>query len=167
MKLIKLTRGKFTMVDDADYDWLNQWKWNAAKKDDSFYAVRQNGNKKIKMHRLILGLNDPKILGDHRDRNGLNNQRYNLRQATHTQNRHNSSGFKSSSSKFKGVSWDKNTQKWRASIRTLGKKTNLGFFKLESEAAIAYDNAAKERHGEYANLNIFEKGSPVAHLEAI
>lgn len=150
MKLIKLTQGKVTMVDDADYDWLNQYKWCAAKNRDAiFYAV----NKKLgRMHRFILGLvkGENTILGDHRDRDTLNNQRYNLRIADYSNNAMNVKP----KHKYLGVTNRKNGT-WRARIRLSNALQNidLGTFKSEINAAKAYDEAAKKYHGEFANLN--------------
>jgi hypothetical protein len=72
IKLIPLTKGQFALVDAADYDWLMQWPWNAYwhPRTKSYYARRAHGPL---MHRFILGLTDPKIKGDHRDGNTLNN----------------------------------------------------------------------------------------------
>lgn len=164
MKLIKLTQGKFAMVDDLDYIWLKKIKWHAKKNKNRFYAV--NGYPRIYMHRLILGLSsDDERMPDHKDRNGLNNQRSNLRIATRTQNLQNSGAR--GASKYKGVSWD-GTKKWhKARICVNGKIMNLGNFKNEADAAMAYNKAAKEHHGEFAYLNIIETDSPVEHLQAI
>lgn len=98
MKLIELSKtskrdkGKyFAEVDDADYDWLNQWNWTADKNGNTIYAHRMerigvNKRKKIKMHRLIMGVTDSKILVDHKDRRGWNCQRHNLRICTKSEN---------------------------------------------------------------------------------
>lgn len=148
MKLIPLTQGLFAMVDDFDYKWLKKIKWYAKKSNNKFYAV--NGSPKIYMHRLLLGLSqDDKRMPDHIDRNSLNNQRSNLRIATHKQNCHNSPSRKDSLSLFKGVTWDKGKKRWKARI---GSK-HLGHFKIETDAAAAYNNTAKELHGEFACLN--------------
>ena len=112
MKEIKLTQGKVALVDDEDFDFLNQWKWCAHKDGNNFYAVRvdySNGraNKKfLSMHRVLLGLTDPKIFPDHKDGDGLNNQRYNLRIATPSQNVINSkTSGKDKTSIYRGVSF--------------------------------------------------------------
>lgn len=94
MKKIKLTQNKYTLVDNADYANLNQYKWYAHKERGSFYAIRKTyyANKRItfSMHRQILGLKKgDKHQGDHRDHNTLNNQRYNLRISTVSQNQMN------------------------------------------------------------------------------
>ena len=163
MKEIQLTQGQVALVDDEDYEWLNQWQWQADKSNDTYYAIRSSKKtdgdydykkrRKIKMHRVILGLSDPSIEGDHIDHNGLNNQRQNLRPSTPQQNRCNSSKRKNYTSKYKGVSWYNKTKKWKAQIQANKKKLGLGYFWHEEEAAREYDKKAKELHGEYANLN--------------
>lgn len=158
IKRIKLTRGQFALVDDADYDWLNQWKWYAHKSRGVFYAVRMLSQKcgkhiEIRMHRLILGLeHGDKREGDHRNHNTLDNQQVNLRICTHQQNTFNQKS-PSSSSQFKGVSWHKAHKKWQAYIKTNGKIKYLGIFKAERDAALVYDTAAIREFGEFAYLN--------------
>ena len=168
MKEINLTQGKVALVDDEDYDWLNQYKWCALKYKHGYYAVRSmwiNGkNTRIIMPRLILDIKDSKVLVDHKDRNGLNNQRYNIRKATKAQNRMNCNPKINGSSIFLGVKKKRNIRKglqkrklppkyWIASIKTNNKTKTLGTFETEIEAARAYNNAAKMYHGEFANLN--------------
>lgn len=94
----------------------------------------------------------PEIV-DHKDRNPINDRIENLRAANHTQNSVNCSSKKNSSSKYLGVNF-KNGKYWQANIRINGKKTYLGYFKTEEDAALAYNEAAKIHHGEFANLNI-------------
>ncbi len=159
MKEIKLTQGKFTMVDDDDFEYLNQWKWYAAlfTGAKTYYAVRvdyTNGKRTILMHRVILELTDRKVKADHRDHNGLNNQRKNLRSATHSQNIKNTCSRKNSTSKFLGVHWEKERNKWKAEITSNRKTKRIGRFDREIDAAVAYNKAAIEIHGEFANLNI-------------
>lgn len=159
MKQIELTQRKVALVDDADYEWLNQFKWFAQQHRNTWYAGRhshQIGSKKVnvKMHREILGLAPgAKGLSDHRDGNGLNNQRSNLRVCTAAENSQNRRPKKHTSSKFKGVSWDKGERKWVAYIQHQKKMMTLGYFKNEAEAARTYDKKAKELFGEFAWLN--------------
>lgn len=154
MKPIWLTKEQFTMVDDADYDWLNQWKWCINSGKYTFYAKRAikdplKGQKIILMHRVILGVIDSKIDVDHKDSNGLNNQRSNLRIATRSQNQANKRSSKNGTSKYLGVCWDKQHKKWEARI----KSKRIGQYSDELEAAKCYNEAAIKAHGEFANLN--------------
>jgi len=160
MKLIKLTRGKFAQVDDEDYEWLNKKKWHTHFDTVNWYAktsFKKNENYPLKvtsMHRYILGLTDPNIRVDHKDRNGLNNQRNNIRIATATQNNANKCAL--GKSKYLGVSqFHEGTSngKWRARLSCNKKHYYLGQFDTEEKAARAYDVKAKELHGEFANLN--------------
>lgn len=158
MKKIPLTKGQYALVDDEDFEALNRFKWCALKKKGvTFYAIRivQKNNKKkaILMHRLILNINDPKIQVDHKDHNGLNNRRNNIRPSTAGQNSCNKSSRKGSSSKYKGVSWHKLSKSWKVQITKDGKGFVGGYFKKEESAALAYNNLAIKLHGEFAFLN--------------
>jgi hypothetical protein len=101
-----------------------------------------------------LGVTDSTILVDHKDNNGLNNQKYNLRVCTQWQNLRNSTRRSNNTSGFKGVSRFRN--KWISRIRTDEGRICLGTFNTPEEAAIAYDEAALKYHGEFANLNFPE-----------
>ena len=158
MKEIELTRGMVALVDDEDFEYLNQWKWMAWKVRSYFYAARRlpgkrnDSRKLILMHRQII--NPPvNFEVDHHDRNTLNNQRNNLRIATRSQNSANRKSC--GTSKFLGVCIIKNRgySYIRAGIKIDGKNFHIGTFKTEEEAALAYDKKAIETHGEFANLN--------------
>ena len=152
--LTPLSQGRFALVDDADYDYLMQWKWHAAKNYKRFYALRSTWkNKKritIMMHREIM--QPPKNLQiDHIDHDGLNCQRSNMRICTLQQNCRNRDVSINSRSKYKGVAI---TGKYISATIWIDKKTTyLGRFKTEEAAARAYDAKAKELFGEFANLN--------------
>lgn len=153
-KLIPLTQEQFSIVDNADFDWLSQWKWHYVAKDGSQYASRTSQG--IKMHRVIL--NAPTgIYVDHIDGNGLNNQRSNLRFATPQQNMHNQrpQQRENKTSPYKGVAL--NYKKWRAHIRVNGKLIVIGRFDFELDAARAYDAAARQFFGEFARPNFPEE----------
>lgn len=158
MKEIPLSRGLFALVDDEDYDMLIKFNWHAQKCRDAFYAERKewDASKKkmvrVAMHRLILGLTDKNIEGDHIDRNGLNNQKNNLRAVTGHQNSFNKGAHKNSSSKYKGVTCVGNG-KWTARIMVNKVQYYLGRFIDEIEAAKRYDAEAVKVHGEFAYLN--------------
>lgn len=161
MRKISLTQGKIAFVDDGDFEWLSRFKWHAERSKYTWYASREAGKIKTRMHRLILGL----IYGDgkdtdHIDSNGLNNQRSNLRICSHQENLCNQRLQKrEKSSRFKGVCWDKERGKWYASIGINGKNNHIGRFDNEIGAANAYNQAALEHFGEFALLNKF-KGNP-------
>lgn len=88
---------------------------------------------------------------DHRDGDGLNNTRANLRTATRAENGRNRSKSRTGgTSRFKGVHWDKQKSRWRSSIRVNGRLFHVGLFFDEAEAAAAYDAAALEHFGEFA-----------------
>lgn len=146
-----------TLVDDEDFEYLNQWKWVAQDNKCTFYAKRTSyaDKKKVSiwMHRLILGITDKGVLSDHKDRDGLNNQKSNLRKATRSQNNANTNPKKNGTSKYIGVSFHKHSKKWHAAIQCNKKLTNLGYHIYEIDAAKAYNEAAKILHGEFANLN--------------
>lgn len=156
MKLIPLTQGLFSKVDDADYDWLNQWKWYAVRDRRSVYAKRESMGKGILMHRVILETPEG-MQGDHINGNGLDNQRGNLRNCTPTENRRNRIKSIKNGVKYKGV--HPHYGKFRALIRVDGKMLHLGNFSTQDEAALAYNNGAIKYYGEFANLNKF-KDSP-------
>lgn len=158
MKIIPLSQGKVALVDDEDFEYLNQWKWYAHKSGNRWYAVRNGyrGSSKrvfIRMHRIIM---NPCLTMevDHIDHNGLNNQRRNLRIVTRYQNGQNSrSGMGRGLSKYKGVSWYVKTNKWRVRTFVKGRYFHIGYFVSEVEAAKAYDVAALKYFGEYACTN--------------
>lgn len=160
MKTIPLTQGKVALVDNEDYEFLlNLGSWYAKRVYGNFYAQRRGkNNKRIWMHRVIVERMYPDFKGeiDHRDCNGLNDQRYNLRIATHSQNMANQRPQKNCTSKYKGVSWHQVTQKWMAYIKYKGTVSYLGLFNDEIKAAKAYDAAAWWLWKDYARLNFLE-----------
>lgn len=167
MKLIPLTQGRNAIVDDADYEWLRQWRWILMPKSGRRigYAYRhQVGSDGIRrsvlMHRAILDILDsPKLVSDHINGNGLDNQRSNLRACTQQQNMANQ--YKTvggTTSPYKGVSWHKGSEQWQAVIRVRGHLRYLGLYANETMAATAYNTAAQENFGEFALLNQIPSG---------
>lgn len=153
MKEIDLTRGQVALVDDEDFEYLNQFKWCVQKGKNTLYAVRNNYNNGKSATQYMHGaiLNGKGI--DHIDHNGLNNQRSNLRLCSQSENSMNTQKYANKSSSFKGVSFHKLSGKWRAYIMINGKETHLGYFTSEIEAAKAYNTKAIALFCEFANLN--------------
>ena len=157
MKYIKLTQNQVAIVDDEDFDMVSQHKWCVINDYSTFYAltsIRKPSGKRInlKMHRLILNPSGS-LQVDHRDGDGLNNQRGNMRVCTNQENQYNQRPQKGKSSQYKGVSWHKQSKKWQAYIKNNGKLKHLGHFVDEIDASKAYDAAAKKLFGEFARLN--------------
>lgn len=160
MKQIPLTQGLVALVNDADYDWLNQWKWHVQNMNGKFYAKRNSLKEtgksfSILMARQILGLEygDSRQV-DHIQHNTLDNRRKKLRICTQRENLMNQKPQKGRSSIFKGVSWSRFAKKWAAYIKTKGKKIHLGYWIKEKDAAEAYNKAAKKYFGKFAYLNV-------------
>jgi len=155
-KSIPLTRGQFAIVDDADFDWLNQWKWYAAWQPlgQCYYALRRpsvwTGKRPtIIMHRFILAAPDGMKV-EHENHNTLDNQRHNIRIATHAQNMHNSRKRRNNTTGFKGVCWQSERRKFYAQICLNRKNKFLGYFDKPEDAHAAYVKAATELHGKFA-----------------
>lgn len=158
MKKIKLTRGKYALVDDEDFDWLNQWKWNARFKRSSgkFYASRTSKvseriNGKIKclqMHRMVMKCPDDLVV-DHIFGRTLDNRKCKLRICTVQQNNLNQKKRKNNTSGFTGVTWHKQHNRWAAAALFSGKRYWLGLFTNKKEAAKVWREFAKEHHKEF------------------
>ena len=149
MKRIKLTQGRFALVDDEDFEWLNTWKWHASKGSSTYYAITalpySNGGGHVKMHRMLLMYPRKPLMVDHINHDGLDNRKSNLRTCT---NRENMSNLRSSgSSQYTGVSWHKLEKTWCSHITAHGKQRHLGYFKTEHEASLAYKEALTDLKG--------------------
>lgn len=144
MKIVKLTKGFETIIDDEDYNRImavGKWQYGV----DGYAKHGTSRNKKTwKLHRFILNLNNSSIFVDHIDGNKLNNQKSNLRIATKSQNGLNRLAVKNSKSRIKGVSWSTRDKKWYAQFRYNFKKINLGYYKTLKEAALNYNIKALE-----------------------
>lgn len=166
MREIPLTNSPLVaLCDDEDYPFLMEycWHWKPHFKypehgrvAHSVYLGMINGRhvvKRIEMHRVVMGA-PTGVEVDHRDHNTLNNQKFNLRQSTKSQNRANRiiSVFHKASP-FKGVGWLKKNHKWHAQIGVGGSRIHLGCFNSQVEAARAYNDAAQQYFGEFALLN--------------
>jgi hypothetical protein len=166
MKQIQLTQGEIALVDDFDLEQLSQFKWYVHKAAHTCYARTDVGGRKNKkhiyMHRLLVSV-PAGLQVDHRDYNGLNNQRCNLRICSQQENMQSRRSL-NKTSKYKGVYKCNHASGWYARAQKKGEVFYLGYFRDETEAANAYDAKAKELFGEFAYLN-FPKIEirPLAH----
>jgi hypothetical protein len=155
MKLIDISTPKYpdtyAMVDDEDFDRLNQWKWH---RGPSGYVARHIWSRgrsvRFRMHREILNCPGGYEV-DHINGNPLDNRKSNLRICTKSENQWNKGLGKDNTSGFKGVSAERG--KWQARIRVKTVRRHLGLYETPLEAALAYDAAALELHGEFAKTN--------------
>lgn len=145
MKEIPLTQGKIALVDDDMYDCFMRWSWSYASNG---YAKRRENGKTIFMHKEVIRT-DEEV--DHINGNKLCNLRANLRVCTHSQNNMNKPKRQGSKNKYKGVY--RSRDDWRVMIQANGVRYEVGTFTNEDAAANAYNEYAKELHGEFANLN--------------
>jgi len=152
-RFIPLTQGQNAIVDAEDFDWLSQWNWYALwnKYTKTFYAIRYIPEGSLSMHREIMRCR-PGEECDHKNFEGLDNRKVNLRRCSQQQNKKHKRRQTNNSSGYKGVSL-KRPRKWVAQISTNGKRIHLGYFTTPKEAAMAYDVAAKWYYGEFAHLN--------------
>lgn len=150
MKRILLTQGKHAIVDDEDFEWLNQFKWWFGKPGYAQRTVWKGS--KIYMHRVVMKVNKG-INIDHINGDKLDNRKVNLRLCNQSQNMANAIKKNSAYSKYKGVSWNKNRNRWVAQITVNYKHTNLGSFLNEKEAAKKYNEFAIKEFGKFAKLN--------------
>ena len=142
---ILLTQGKIAIIEERDYDKVKNIRWCAQRGRRTYYAASGESYKRQLMHRVIAG--KPGLDVDHRDHDGLNNRRSNLRPATHSQNQMNRQ--KKQKSIFKGVSLHKPSGKYLCHIAN----QHLGLFADPEEAAIVYDIAAIALFGRFACTN--------------
>jgi hypothetical protein len=155
-KEIILSGGYVAIVDDEDFEYINQFKWHY-RNGYAQSSIKQNDGsyKNIRMHRLIMNA-EKGILVDHHDGNKLNNQKSNLRLCNDNQNQHNRKSNKNSSSIHKGVS-KMEDGRFRVRINSNGKSYFLGLYEDENIASNTYNHKALELHGEFAKLNEVEK----------
>ena len=165
MKEIPLTQGYVALVDDEDYERVSALTWHANKQQDGTvyathsFSMSDRPPSKIQMHRLILGVTDPKVKVDHRNHNGVDNQRHNIRACTHQQNLANRKGQNKNAraSRYRGVTWHKPSAKWVVHIGP--NRKHVGQFDSEIAAAKAFDAASIALYGEFANPNFSQETS--------
>ena len=156
MKNIKLTNGGVFGVDDCDHPLVSQFKWRSGGVKDKIYPVRWMNNKKHILQKVSqFIMKAPRgLVVDHINGDTLDNRRSNLRICTKQQNGWNrGKTLRVTTSKYKGVHFDRRTKKWRAMIKYNNRKMHIGSFKNERDAARGYDHKAAELFGKYAKTN--------------
>lgn len=158
MKEILSRQGHIILVDDEDFERINQHQWlTHIRKNNKYYVCRfvcsNNKTTMILLHREIMGISKGFKI-DHRDGNPLNNCKSNLRMATHQQNMRNRKDcHRNNKLGVKGVCFDKRSRKFRAKIQLDGKNIHLGLFNVIGDADSAYRKAEEQHFGEYARCN--------------
>lgn len=162
-KKIPLQNGMFALIDDEDFEKVNEFNWTYAL-SDGYPLIFSNyiGNNKeiLKLSRFILGLeksNNDYVF--HKNKNDFDFRKNNLIVSDRKGWVRKSKGWKNSSSKYKGVSWNKALSKWQAGIKVQGKRKHLGYFSLEAEAALAYNKAAIQFFGKNSYQNNIEESN--------
>jgi hypothetical protein len=156
---IPLSQGKYAIVDPDDHDRLSRHKWYASPGHHTYYAVRGQWSPILKkrlniaMHREVIDVPDD-LFVDHINHNGWDNRKANLRPATAADNARNARHPRiNTTSKYRGIWYNKRKKRWRAGISLKGKTIHLGYFRKEIDAAKAYDKTAKKHYGQFAILN--------------
>lgn len=151
-KHLPLSKGRYALVDDSDFDTLAQYAWHITGAGYAAGFVRVNGTRlRVYLHRYLLDAQPGQIV-DHIDGDPLNNTRANLRLVTRAQNQWNRKAQLNASG-YKGVSWHRLNQKYYARIQVHNRRHFLGYFETAEEAAEAYDAAAQQLYGEHARDN--------------
>jgi len=147
MKEISLPKGKCAIVDDEDFERLNKWKWHTHNKN---YVVRNTIFGRKFIHHEVMQKMSGYVV-DHINGNPLDNRKENLRYCTHSENMKNSKMHDNNTSGYKGVTVV--NKKYRSVIWNNNKRIHLGMYDTAEQAALAYDDAARELHGKYARTN--------------
>jgi hypothetical protein len=151
---VGLSQGYFAIVDESDLDLLAGHKWFALfpdRRNPRVYAAAKIGGRNVMMHRFLVGASAGSDV-DHRDGDGLNNRRSNLRECSRSENQMNQRP-RGGTSRFKGVYLHARSGKWAVKIKRDGKFYWLGYHADEEVAARKYDEAARRIFGEFACLN--------------
>lgn len=155
---VTLTKGYVAVIDAADFAKVSQHLWQAVtNRSGGVYARTTIEGRSLSLHRLILGVPES-VNVDHKDGDGLNCRRSNMRSASQARNCQNQRLNRRSTSGYKGVSWQSDRRRWQAGIKINGKRIALGRFDTAEQAARAYDDAARRLFGEFACVN-FPQGN--------
>lgn len=169
LAFVTLTRGYIAKIDTADCHLIDGRNWTAQVHParHGVYAMCNmsiDGTRKTTfMHRIIMSAEWPYQV-DHINGDTLDNRRCNLRLATFGQNQRNRVKYANNSSGYKGVSWDKTHEVWKANVRVNGRRISIGTFRDKQEAVAAYNKAAQIIHGRFANV---DGGDPVKYSHGV
>jgi len=162
MKKIPLTQGKYAIVDDEDYSYLNRLKWHCIEIEGVGYnfkipaltllSVDKKKSFQFPMVNLLIRIK-PNMVVIHKNKNSLDCRKSNLAQTLKGGKVHYSRKIKGTYSKFRGVHWDKSVNKWRSSIMKDSKSYFLGYSDSEITLAKRYNKKARELYGEFAYQN--------------
>lgn len=157
--LVQLTKGYWAVIDAADAEAVGQFNWIAAPRDRRIYAARQVGGRKSKrtvfLHQFVAeraGVARKRTV-DHRNENGLDCRRMNLRPATQQENLANRGAQRNSKTGIKGVSFDSKRKTWCASVKA-GSTRRQGRFPTKESAVEAVSTWRRELHGTFANNGV-------------
>lgn len=164
---IPLTQGKVAIVDEADAEMVSRYRWCYLNVGYAARHERIDGkDRTILMHRFLLGAS-PEQLVDHINGNGLDNRRVNIRLCSKADNQRNQRRNSKNTTGYKGVSFDKARGKYSASIGVNGEQITLGRFPTAEEASLAYEEAARRYHGEFAYVHSVNSVPGVPSEEAM
>lgn len=151
--IIRKKPRKYTIIDDEDYGYLNQWNWYFGGGDyTGSYVIRKSPEGTRYIHRELMHPKKGEYV-DHINGNKLDNRKKNLRIVDGTQNLANMHKTRVGSSKYKGVQWRKDTKMWRVRVKVYGQEIHGGYYYDEKEAAKAYNRIAKDVFGQHSYLN--------------
>ena len=159
---VPLAGGAVALIDADDADQVLRYSWHLHSRGYAARARRAEdgpGSGAIFMHRAILNAPDGIVVRRLPGSSRLDNRRANLRLATLSQSRAGFALRQDNASGYRGVTWAKRAQRWQAQIQVDGKRQFLGYFDRKENAARAYDAAAGDAFGEFAQLNFPPKGS--------
>lgn len=160
-KILTTGCGTQFMVDEKDYERVSKLTWHICQDGYVLNSVNRRGKGlKIRLHRLLLNPSPGKVV-DHINGDKLDNRMSNLREATRQENCWNSGPRNTNTSGYKGVSFRKDSGKWKAQINIDGKRVNLGHFDCKHDAARMFNFWAKDTQGEFARLNVIRDGDEI------
>ena len=157
-KEIELQNGMKAIVDDEDFERVNQFNWSILQHNETTFSVSRTTRKRNqKLSYFILNLESVKSVVTHKNKDYLDFRKSNLEVTNRKKLSQTSRGCRNASSKYKGVSWCNASRKWKSQIQVNGERIYLGIRSAEEEAALLYNDAARKYFGDHAYQNIIGK----------